>query len=92
MRREADPRDLASLTWKQYQRGTWMAVSIVLPASSAARVGLAILRTFSASPSASGWTPRDLWLDERVRRFAYRGDECVLLLRRLGPHSRGVDE
>lgn len=70
----------ASLTWKLWQRGEWRVAAITLPASSASRVGCTILREFAGKRS---YTPGDLDVCGEVRRFSFRSDELVLLLRRL---------
>lgn len=70
----------ASLTWKMYQRGTWLLAATTMPASSAARVAAEILRTFAGK----SFTPSDVsvvgW---EVKRFSYRSDGLALSLRRL---------
>lgn len=72
--------DTASLTWKLRQRNGWLAASLVLPASSASRVGCTILREFAGKRS---YSPADLDVCGEVRRFSFRSDELVLLIRRL---------
>jgi hypothetical protein len=76
-----------SLTWRMWQGGVWRTTSAILPASSAARVGVALLREFS--PSKTPWQPSDLDMTQRkTSRFSYESSEMVLRLRLLG-HARG---
>lgn len=69
----------ASLTWKLRQRGTWLSVNAVFPPESAARVACTLLREFAGRR----YTPLDLGVTGEVKRFSYRGDEMVILLRRI---------
>ena len=72
--------ETASLTWKLRQRGAWLSANLTLLASSASRVGCAILREFAGKRS---YSPTDLDVTAEVRRFSFRSDELVLLIRRL---------
>lgn len=74
------PASQASLTWKLRQRGAWLSVNAVFPPESASRVACTLLREFAGRR----FTPLDLDVTGEVRRFSYRGDEMVLLLRRIG--------
>ena len=69
----------ASLTWKMWQGRTWLSVNVILPTASASRVGCALLREFAGRR----YTPHDLDVSDETRRFSYRSDTMVLLLRRL---------
>ena len=69
----------ASLTWKLRQQGSWQSASAIIPVESATRVACALLREFAGRR----FTPADLDVTGEIRRFSWRGDEMVLLLRRL---------
>ena len=70
----------ASLTWRMFQGGTWHSHSEVIPIHSASRVAAQLLREFAGK----SFTPADLDVTGEIRRFSYRGDGCILLLRRIG--------
>ena len=69
----------ASLTWKLRQQGIWQSASAIIPVESATRVACTLLREFAGRR----FTPGDLDVTGEIRRFSWRGDEMVLLLRRL---------
>lgn len=57
-----------------------MSVNVVFPPESAARVACTLLREFAGKR----YTPLDLDVTGEVRRFSYRSDDVVILLRRVG--------
>lgn len=75
----------ASLTWKLRRPGgeTWVSYSCVMPALTAARIASILLREFAGRVMP----PYDLDVTGEVKRFSYRTDGMVLLLRRINPAS-----
>lgn len=73
------PISQASLTWKLRQQGRWLSVNAVFPPESAARVACTLLREFAGRR----YTPLDLDVTGEVKRFSWRGDGMVILLRRV---------
>ena len=73
--------ELASLTWKlrRANETKWKIVAVTLPPETAARVAVILLREFAGKT----YDVRDVSVLGDQRRFAYRSDEFVILLRRF---------
>lgn len=85
MDRSSDPRELAALTCKVWQAGRWVAVTEIMPASVASRIGCTLLREIGQRPR---FTPLDLDVTGEVRRFTYTAHDFVLRIRRISKGSK----
>jgi hypothetical protein len=73
--------ELVSFTWRMRQAGTWRTYATQMPASVASRIGVILLREFAESRTP--WTPADLDVTGKTRRFTFQGDTFILRLRLL---------
>jgi hypothetical protein len=72
--------DQVSLTWRMFQGERWLTHTSVMPASSATRIAVTLLREFS--PSKTAWQPSDLDVTSRTtKRFSYESSDMILRLR-----------
>ena len=69
----------ASLTWKVRQGAGWRTASLVMPAQTASRIGSTLLREFAGRVMP----PYELDVTGEVKRFSYRTDRMILLIRRI---------
>jgi len=69
----------ASLTWKIRQGREYVSFACVLPAQTASRIGSILLREFAGRVMS----PYELDVTGEMKKFSYRTDRMVLLIRRI---------